>query len=189
MTRTLLAALAAAFAMYLFGFAYWAGNPLPYAAWKHTLDDEAAGRALREHFPESGTYYLPGSHHDAETRTRLHERGPVAFVHVTARDGRPVMESAMMAKGFGINLAVAFLLAVMLGKVRSALPGYGQRLAFAALGGLAAAVLVDLGDAVWWYIPLEWKLHQALYTFSVWLVGGAVLAAFIKPRSQTGGTT
>ena len=56
MTRTVLAALAAAFAMYVLGFAYWGVNSLPYGTWKQTPDDEAAGRALLEHFPESGTY-------------------------------------------------------------------------------------------------------------------------------------
>jgi hypothetical protein len=39
---------------------FWGFNPLPYTAWKHAVDDEAAGAAIAKHFPETGTYYFPG---------------------------------------------------------------------------------------------------------------------------------
>ena len=45
----------AAVAIFFWGFLYWGLNPLPSGSWKQTNDDVAAGKALLEHFPESGS--------------------------------------------------------------------------------------------------------------------------------------
>ena len=54
---------------------------------------------------------------------------------------------------------------------------------FLSLAGLASAVMIHFGDAVWWSISWEWKLHQALYDACVWVIAGLVLAKFVA-RSQ-----
>ncbi len=170
-------------AMFLWGMVYWGFSPLPYTAWKSSPDDVEAGKALREHFPESGTYYVPAMHHEAATLDRLYEQGPVAFVHLTSRDGRPRNEPSVMIKGLLLILVGVTLLALLLRKAAPALPTYGSRVRLIALTGLAAAVLIDVGDSVWWYIPIAWKVHQALYDFSAWTVAGLVLARFVKPEN------
>ena len=80
MRSTAIGVLLATLAMFAWGMLYWGANPAPYTAWQQTRDDAAAGRAILQHFPVSGTYYLPGLYNDAETRSKLHELGPVAFV-------------------------------------------------------------------------------------------------------------
>lgn len=168
-------------AMYMWGFLYWGGaNPFPYKAWKQSKDDVAAGKALLEHFPETGTYYLPGMNHEQSTREQLFQNGPVAFVHITARDGCPMMDPSIMVKGFFVNLIVVVLFALLLKCVAGALPSYWDRVKFAVLTGLMAAVLIDFGDAVWWRIPWEWKIQVALYNFSAIFVAGLVLAKFVS---------
>lgn len=181
MQRLALGVGLASVALFVWGFLYWGLNPLPYSTWKQTADDAAAQRAVLEHFPETGTYYLPGLYNDAETRTRLHEAGPIAFLHLTDRDGRPEQEPAMMARGMLLNLVSVTLMALLLRM--AALPTYGGRVGLVALAGFAAAVLIDVGDSIWWYIPIEWKLHQAVYTFTAWLVPGLVLARFVVPEA------
>ncbi len=104
----------ATLAVYAWGMLYWGLNPLPYTAWQRTADDAAAGQALRDHFPRSGTYYLPGLYNDSETLTRLHESGPVAFIHITAREGRPEMDPGIFVKGFVLNLVVVGVIALLL---------------------------------------------------------------------------
>ena len=184
MRSTAIGVLLGSLAMFAWGMLYWGANPAPYTAWQQTRDDAAAGRAILQHFPVSGTYYLPGLDNDAETRTKLHEHGPVAFVHVTARNGRPEMDPGIFVKGFGHNLAVVLLLAWLMHLAGPALPGYRDRVKLAAVAGLLAALLVDMGDVVWWYLPLQWKLHQALYSFTALLVPGLVLARFVRPAER-----
>ncbi len=182
MRSTAIGVLLATLALFAWGMLYWGANPAPYTAWQQTRDDAAAGRAILQYFPVTGTYYLPGLYNDAETRTKLHEHGPVAFVHVTARDGRPEFAPAIFVKGLALDLGVVLLLAWLMHQAGPALPGYGDRVKLAAAAGLLAALLVDLGDVVWWSIPWQWKLHQALYSFTAVLVPGLVLARFMERR-------
>ena len=115
MIRFLTGVVIAAVVLYLFGFVYWGMGPYGRVIWKHTADDEAAGAALLAHFPENGTYYVPAMKEDMGITTRLMEKGPVAFVHVIARDGRPMMDPSIMVGGFFLNLVVIVLIAVLIG--------------------------------------------------------------------------
>lgn len=173
----------AALASFVWGMVYWGANPLPYTSWKQAPDDAAAGRALREHFPESGTYYVPGMRHEPETLARLYRNGPVAFVHVTARDGRPQHDPLVMVKGLALYLTAAFVLGLLVRMVAPALHTFGRQAGFAVLGGAAAALLIDGGDAVFWYLPAAWKLHQAVYDFTAWTIAVLVLGRFVRPTS------
>lgn len=183
MKRFVLGVFLAALAMYIWGLLYWGANPLPYTAWKRVPDEPAARAALLEHFPEDGTYYVPGMHHDNETLAALTEEGPVAFVHMLRREGRPMMDPTILVWGFVLYLAVALVLGLLLRAAAPALPTYGARVKAAALAALAAALMIDLGEAVWWYIPLSWKLHQAVFDFSALLIAGLVLARFVRRES------
>ena len=60
------------------------------------------------------------------------------------------------------------------------LNSFGSKVKFFALVGLCAALMIDFGDAVWWQIPWAWKLHQSFYNFAAFVIGGLVLAKFIK---------
>jgi len=163
--------------MFMWGFAYWGSNPLPYKALSAAPSDEAAGRAIREHFPASGTYILPSPlNTDQAAMTKLHESGPVAILHLTARDGAPVMDPIMMAKGFVQYLVMGAILIAILGAFGG--PSFGSRLKLGLAIGVAAAVMVDVGDMVWWRTAVGWKLWQLAYTVSGTLVGSAVAAAF-----------
>lgn len=170
----------ATLAMYIFGFAYWAANPLPYAAWKRSTDDTAAGRALLNHFPENGTYMIPGVYNDPKELPSMYERGPVAFVHMLNRDGRPQVDPTTMVLGFILNLLVVILLAALLKKVGPSLTTYRSRVGFILLAGVTASVMIDGGDSVWWSISAAWKIHQAIYNICAWTIAGVVLAGFVR---------
>ena len=77
--RQIIGVVLATLAVYMWGFLYWGASTIPYSAWQATNDDAAAGKALLEHFPVSGTYYVPGMYVDEATRNELSEAGPVAF--------------------------------------------------------------------------------------------------------------
>ena len=103
MKQRVIGIVLATIAVYVWGFLYWGISPIPYTAWKQTNGDEAAQKALLEHFPESGTYYLPGRYHDEETMNRLFEAGPVGFVHINL-EGRPAVDPSIMISGFFFTL-------------------------------------------------------------------------------------
>ena len=164
--------------MYFYGMVFWGISPVPYWTWRQTADDLAAGEALLEHFPQAGTYYLPGEQHDETSKAALYEKGPVAFVHMTAPQGRSMHEPWVLLKGLLLYLGVSALLAMILRLSR--LKHYRERVGLIALAGLSAAVMIDVGDTVWWYLPLGWKLMLAFFNGSAWVLGGLVLAYFVK---------
>ncbi len=184
MIRAIIGVVVTAIVLYAWGFVYWGMGPYAQQIWKSAEDEAVARKLLREQFPENGTYYVPGHDQDPETVKEQFEEGPVAFVYVLAADGRPQFDPSIMIQGFINNLVVIILIAGMLAMVSSALPNYFLRVLFAALGGLTCAVLVDIGDIVWWGISWDWKLYKAFYTFSAWLISGIVLAAFIGPAKK-----
>jgi hypothetical protein len=181
MKRFVLGVVLSALAMFLWGMLYWGANPLPYKTWKQPTDEAGAGQALLQYFPQNGTYFIPGLDHDKPTLDRMFRQGPVAFVHMLRREGRPMFEASLMIKGLLLYLAVACLLEWLMGLALPGLPTYGRRVKFAAVAALLAVFMIDVGDVVWWYMPFDWKLQQALYDFSALLVGGLVMAKFM-PR-------
>lgn len=171
--------IVASILVYAWGFAYWGASPFPYQAWNETADDQAAGAALREHFPESGVYFLPANGNPPEQRAELYATGPVGFV-ILDRDGRPEFDPGIMVQGFLLNVVVITLLTLLLRSVVTAIPTYGQRFRAVLLVGLIAVVFVDLGRAVWWMIPWPWVLAQSFYDFTALALAGAVLAHFVR---------
>jgi hypothetical protein len=173
----------ATIALYLWGMLYWGVNPLPYRTWRQTTDDAGVRQALLQYFPVAGTYFVPGLHHDDATLNQLFAEGPIVFVHHTSREGRPLHDTGIMVKGFVLDFVVVVLIALLLEFAAPALGTYGQRIKLVAIAGLTATILVDGGDIVWWYLPWDWKLQQAIYTFGAWLVSGLVLARFVAPAA------
>jgi hypothetical protein len=179
--RTVLGVAIACVALYLLGFAFWGFGPYRTLIWKQPSSPRDAATALRTHFPANGTYYIPPFGQDAELVEQGFRDGPVAMVHMIAVGGRPSFAPAVMAIGFVLNLIVVTLIAMLLSRAAPALPTYGRRFGFVLLAGLAATILIDGGDIVWWMIDWRWKLYQAFYDFSFWAIAGAILAKFIAP--------
>lgn len=183
MGRLALGVVIAAIALWGWGFLYWGVNPLPYASWSVTADDAAAQAALRTHFPESGTYFVPSRSHDAATQQRLLDAGPWGFVEISYAKRSPV-EPLTFVYGLLVNLLFAAALALLMYRVRGSARTYSGRLGVPLWCGIASVLLFEGDDIVWWGLAANWQMHQAIYHFVGFLVAGAVLAAFIKPDGR-----
>jgi hypothetical protein len=182
MARTVIGIVLASVVLFVWGFLYWGFGPYKTMIWKHTRDDAAAGAFLREQFPENGTYLVPGFQNDEKKREELGTKGPVAMVHMIAIGGVPGMDPSTLVLGFLLNLVVIVLIALLLRQVATSLPTYFDRVKFVTLIGLAAAVLIDVGDIAWWHIDWKWKLYQAFYDISFWFLTGLILGFFVRPK-------
>lgn len=182
MRRIILGIALSTIVVYLWGFLYWGASAVPYSTWHETADDSAAGQALLEHFPRSGVYYLPANGNPPERRSELYESGPTGFVIIDV-DGRPEFDTAIMTEGFALNGLVMGLLALLLHLAGAATPLYRDRLKLIALVSAIAVLMVNAGDAVWWAMPWGWESAQIFYNFTALMLGGAVLAFFIRPEA------
>jgi hypothetical protein len=189
MVRTALGVIVASIVIYAWGFAYWGFGPYRTLIWKQAENDELAGQALTTHFTDRGTYFVPSFNADQQKTVELMEKGPVAMVHMLAPQGHPAFDPIVMGQGFVLNLVVVILVAVLLHNITPSMPTYLGRVGLVILAGLIASLLIDGGDIVWWRIPWEWKLYQAAYNVSVWVIAGAILAAFIRPPNTASAAT
>lgn len=177
MQKTIIGIIVTTLLLYIWGFVYWGVSTLPYSAWQQTPDDEAAQEMLIEHFPESGTYFIPGMNNDPEVRTALYANGPTGFVHIR-HGGSLETDPTTMIAGFLLNLAVVILLVAFFKAAGAREFRDFARLSLAA--GAVAVVAIDVGDMIWWQIPVEWKIWQLIYDFSLWLIAGHLLGIFMK---------
>lgn len=186
MGRFVTGVLLASVVLYIWGFVFWGFGPYQKLIWMPAAGGEAeAQQNMRQMFPENGVYFIPAHTDDMKAAARNMENGPIAMVHMMAVDGAPMMDRNMMAKGFLVNLGFITLLGLLLLQVRNALPSYFGRLKFVTLAGVASAVLIDLGEIVWWRMSIPWKLYQGVYDATAWLIAGLVLAYFIRPDVQS----
>jgi hypothetical protein len=178
MSKLILGSLLAALAMFVLGAVFWM-SPLPYGVFSQTADDQAAGQALLQHFPESGNYYVPGHYNDAAKLESLHSAGPVAFVALH-REGGPAMDPKYLGLGFLQYFVVMLLAGSILRRVGSALPTYGSRVWLVTLIGVIVGILGDLALPIWWRAPWPFFVVIAAYGVVSTMVGGLVLSKFVK---------
>lgn len=179
MKKFVVAPALAALAMFVLGAAFWM-SPFPYRALTPVADNSAAGLALAQLFPTTGTYLIPGPEiKDQALLTELYRRGPSAEVQFI-KEGHNPMEAGVFVRGYVHYFFVALLLAVLLDRVRIVRTGYGARVRFVTLVGVIAAVFVCFSDAIWWHHPWGWHLMSALYTMLAFLAAGLVLARFFR---------
>ncbi|MFT5172023.1 MAG: hypothetical protein ACI8W7_000187 [Gammaproteobacteria bacterium] len=180
MIRAVLGISAAALAVYIWGFVFWGASGLPYSAWKKVDDEVAVGQALKTHFPSDGVYAIPGYGGEEQATKQRFDNGPVAYVYMTARDGRPMLDQSIMISGLVLYFAVSTVMFALL-KVAN-VPRYRRRVGFCMLVGVAGALAITIGDVVWWQHDSAWKGWQAFYDVSSFLILGLVLAAFTAPH-------
>lgn len=181
MKKTLIGIVTTTLALYIWGFIYWGVSTVPYASWKQTADDAAAQEMLSRVFPEDGTYFIPGVGNDPETRTALYEQGPIGFIHIIHG---PSLENdpVVMIGGLVLNLVIVALLAVMF-RVAGARE-FRDFARLSVIAGAVAVVAIDVGDIIWWRMPVSWEIWQIIYNYSVWLIAGHLLGVFMKQPAE-----
>jgi hypothetical protein len=181
MSRVLIGSVVSGIAVFLWGFVFWGISPLAYSSLSRTTDDAAAGRALTDHLPQTGTYFIPGQHNPPDVQKSLFEAGPVAVIFFT-REGKPMTSGIQMAQALLHSIAISLIVAIALFLLGDSTLGYGNRVRLIAIVGLASALMAPLAHMIWWYFPAGWQLWNALYQAVAWLIMGLVLAYFVRSR-------
>lgn len=175
--KTILGSLVAGLSLFVFGFIYWALNPLPYQAFE-TLEDPAQTQAqIASLFPQSGMYFVPGPGNDP-AMTELINTGPVALLsvdHNAVAGGDP----AALLTGFVHNWVSALFLIVLL----KSLHGLADRLRLAATVALLAVVVILGSEIIWWMQSPAWLLHHAIYYVIYFLLAAWVLHFFLPGKA------
>ena len=182
MFKVVIGSFAAAVAMFVVGFLFWA-TPLSGIAVRHQSD--AAGIAVQSTLAQqltasgTGTYMIPSPEGSAEN-TVLFGRGPVATVHFSA-SGFPVVSGSAMIGGFILEFVVALLIGAALMGIADRVTDFPSRARTACLFALAASGLIHIGEIVWFHIDLPYALYNFVVDTITLAVAGLVIARWFLP--------
>lgn len=174
--KTILGTVVTALVLFVFGFLYWAVNPLPYLT-LNSVDDPAAVQAqAAELFPQDGLYLVPGGGNDP-VALELLGQGPAVFLSI---DHSPAAgaDPAALALGFAHNLLTAIVLAILLKSGTS----LSARLQQSIWVGVLGVLVINGSELIWWMQPLSWLLHQAAY-YLLYFVIAAITLNYFLPSS------
>ncbi|MDC1307106.1 hypothetical protein N8290_00715 [Pseudomonadales bacterium] len=182
MNRTVVGMITTTFVVFVYGFLFWQVNSLPYEALQQTPDDVTAQAMLKEHFPRSGSYYIPGRQHSEADFNKLAEQGPVGFVHIDI-DGKPAFDPAIMVRGLVLNFLFVSLLAGLFKITRAT--EFRDFARTSLVAGAAAVLLIDGSNIVWWSAPINWQIWLSIYHFTTFVIAGHLLGIFMKTKAST----
>lgn len=186
MIRVVIGAVAAAVAMFIIGFLFFA-TPLSNIPVSQ-IDDEGAAavqQVLAENMGADGpaAYVVPGT--TGEAQQRLYIDGPIALIHYNP-NGFALGDSSAMLGGFIQLLVTALLLGVALFGLSGHVRTFSERMKILIFFALAASVFMHLGNPVWWH--QGWTFHGYLFVADLvsFVVGGGIIARWFLPNMAEG---
>jgi hypothetical protein len=155
-------------------------------------DEDAVGRAIMDHAPQSGMYLYPAG--GAQPGMSREQRKAAQAVAIEKMKQGPIVFAAVRREPFGSyasgilkqlggQIIAAFLLTWLLLETRGGL-SYWRRVQFLATVGLAASVICDWPNWTWWSFSGGYTMVQTIDAAVTWLLAGLVIAAVAKPRTS-----
>jgi hypothetical protein len=183
MARALIGAVAAAFAMFILGFIFFA-TPLMKLG-SATLDNQRAAavqQALAANLPETATYYVPSA--DTPEQTVMYGRGPIATISYNS-SGFPVADPSAMIIGFIHMLLVALLMAAGLFTLTRHVRSFGEQVRLLVLGVVGAAAFMRLGAPIWYHHDWGHALYMFVADTVSLVVAGLIILKLLRAASST----
>jgi len=185
----LLGALLGGVVAFLWSWVSWDVLPWHENQMSSFQDEDIVGRAIMDHAPQSGMYFYPaggaqpGMSHEQRKAAQAvamekMKQGPIMFAGVK-REPFGSFGEGMLKQLLG-QIVAAFLLTWLLLETRGGL-SYWRRVQFLATVGLAASVICDWPNWVWWSFSGGYTMVQTIDSAVTWLLAGLVIAAVAKP--------
>ena len=182
MGRVILGSVAAAIAMFVIGFIFFA-TPLTGIATGSLDNPQAAAvqQALAANVAETGTYHVPSG--DTPEQTVMYGQGPIAMVHYNS-GGFPVADAGAMIGGFVLDFLVALLIGAALLGITDRVADFGSRARVAVIFAAAAAAFMHLGPPIWYHLGWTYFVYLFIADFAALAAAGLILARWFLPRGQ-----
>jgi len=183
MGRLFLGAIAVTVVSWVWSTVFYVLSPVPYYTMSETsnADDIAAGQALLEHFPETGTYILPGRYADDDVRKQMRENGPVATIYID-REGQPEVSPVKFLIGTFNNLVIGLLIGYAMILMNKYTTDYWSHVAIGSTFGMAYTAYPRFADIIWSAFPPGYQLMMIFSDGFSWILMVMVMAWFTRPK-------
>jgi hypothetical protein len=149
MGRVIIGSIAAAVAMFIIGFIFFA-TPL-YKLGTANLDNSQAAivqQALAANLPDTGTYFVPGA--DTPEKTIMYGQGPIATIHYNI-GGFPVADPTVLIGGFVFEFFIALLIGLALVTIGDRVHDFASRARLVVIFSIAVSAFTHLGEPIWYH--------------------------------------
>jgi hypothetical protein len=181
--RLIAGSIVVALVSWIWSVLFYVVSPIPYYTVSQTRGDRAAGQALLEHFPVSGTYILPDRKTDRDTRLDMRNHGPVATVYIK-REGAPFSSPWKVIVGTLQGVGIGFLLGLAMRWLARIEPDFNTRVGIAAIFGLSYTIYPRVADIIWSDFPQGYQWMMIFSDGVSWLLMAAVMAWFTRPAAS-----
>lgn len=181
MARVIIGAVAAAIAMFIIGFIFFA-TPL-YKIGTASLDNAQAAavqQALAANLPGTGTYFVPGA--ETPQQTVMYGQGPIATIHYNI-GGFSVADPGVIVGGLILDFVVALLIGFGLLAVARRVPDFASQARLVACFAVAAATFMHLGDPIWYHHDWPHSIYLFVADTVALAAAGLVIARWFLPRA------
>ncbi|MBI3449858.1 MAG: hypothetical protein HY049_13200 [Acidobacteria bacterium] len=181
----------AALVFFVWSAISWMALPWQRGVFKEFRDEEKVAQFLADEAPTTGIYGLPAEPRypvgsTKEQRDAIDQivwnkmqSGPLVFAVVSRERFAPFPK--MLAIALVGNVAVSLIFGWMLRNTTGL--GYGERVVFILLGGVAAGISCRIPDWNWHKFPWNHTLINIASLAIGWLLSGLVLAGFVRGRA------
>lgn len=172
---------------FIWGSLSWMVFPWHNATIKKLANEDAVMLSLRQQIPESGVYFFPNWPENNKDQAACdaymakHRQGPLGFMVYKADGQEPAMGPAM-ARGFGIDVLSALILAHLLSRYPH--KSYSCRVTYVFLIGLFTSLTTHVMGWNWMLCPGNYTLAMTLDVVGGLTVAALVMAAIVKPVSS-----
>lgn len=181
MVRLVIGSVAAALAMFVAGFIFWA-TPLMRIGYSQANEAQSAAvqQALASNLPHTGVYIVPDP--GTQGGTVLYGRGPVATVDYNSA-GFAVSDGGAMIGGLVHEWVVALMIGLTLLAVADRVTDFPSRARLVIGLSAAAAVLFTLSQPIFNHGDWRFAIYNLVATLAMLCAGGLVIARWFLPRS------
>ena len=173
-------------AIMAWGMLFWGVLYAPVGVFQANVVDSVIIDALDVSGLETGTYLHPWPRDTVDAKeawTAKHTEGPF-FRLSYVREGVDPAYPWKLAFGVLHNFVVAAMATGLI--LLSGRGTFGSRFMLVGLAGLMGTVLIQIGDAVWFHMPLDYVLGAVLFQLVCWLLLAGILAAYLTSTRLAG---
>ena len=186
--RLLLGSIAITVVSWVWSTLFYVVLPVPYYTMSETADDIAAGQALLDHFPQTGTYILPGRYVGDDVRASMRENGPVATIYID-REGQPEVSPVKFMIGTFNNLVIGLIMGYGMILLSRYTTDYWNHVAIGCTFGMAYTAYPRFADIIWSAFPPGYQLMMIFSDGFSWILMVMTMAWFICPRKKQADAT
>lgn len=168
MGRVIVGAVAAAIAMFIIGFIFYATplNRIP----TRSLDNAQAAtvqQALAANLPATGTYHIPST--ATSEQTVMYGQGPIATIHYNT-GGFASADPTTLIGGLVFDFVIALMIGLALVSIADRVPDFGARARLVVIFSVAASAFMHLGEPIFYH-------HDWLHFIYLFIADAVALSA------------